>query len=186
MKRYIGFLVVLLCVVGLASADSYTYSLTITNGQAATLSAALPISGWLDRVEIRQDNPATSAVYVATYDGTTAVDTFVSLATLTTGQKVVRPRFIGTGNDGTALSGVAAQYAAGKFALSTASADGTNLTSITCSYSPSNTVVTTVLQAPYERAMIGGNLKVSIGSAGGGNDGSNPVDVTIFYDRTAR
>lgn len=155
MRKLIGVLAGL-CLCGSAFADSYTYTLTVTNAQPITYSAALPVSGWLDRIEVRQDT-ATSTVTVATYDGTAVVETFASKVGII-GNKVFRPRKIGTDTF------------------------GTNLAHVITGGTASN--VTTVINIETERMMLGGNVKVAI--TGTANDGSNPVDVTLFYEPTKK
>lgn len=158
MKQKVGtILAVLALLCGVALADSYTVSLTVTNGQAITYSDPLPISGWLDRIEVVQSVVTTSTVTIATYSGTTAVDTYASLASLV-GNKVVRPRFIGTSNQGTALA---------------AAATGT-----------SDYTAGTVLAAPYERPLLGGNLKMAVTE--GGNIASYTVTATLYFVPTPR
>jgi len=158
MKKVLVMLGVVLLAVNFAMADSVSVTVTVTNGQAATFSDLIPASGWLDRIEVRQDSSATSTIVVATYDGTTAVETFATLSGLTDAQKVVRPRLIGTTTAGVALAAVAA----GSTAALT------------------NAYASTVLVAPYERPLIGGNLKARV--TGTANDGSNPVTVTVFFE----
>lgn len=90
---------------------------------------------------------------MATYDGTTAVDTYVSLSSWTDTSKVLRPRFIGTGNTGTALA---------------AANIGT----------ASNAVPTLLPTAPYERPMIGGNTKIVLT----GESDDNDVKIVVYYE----
>lgn len=135
-------------------ADSYTYTATLTNAQNITYSDALPVSGYLEKIEFAQDSAATTTVTVATYASTTAIDTYATAAVSTT-TKLFRPRVVGTDNGGTALAAVVVNET-------------------------TNTVATTQLQVPYERSMLGGNVKVAL--TGTANDGSNPVTVTIFFD----
>lgn len=148
------FAVIALAAIG-ARADSYTYSASITNTQPITYSDPLPISGYIDRVEIFQGASSTTTVTLATYNGTSAITTFASKSGMTNQAEVITPRFIGTGSTGTALAGVTT----------------TNGTS------------TTVLYAPYERAMAGGNLKVALTGTANTN---TAVTVTIFYDPSRR
>lgn len=139
-----------------AQADSFTYTSDslLTNGQIST-SAALPVSGYLDRIEMYGANAAmTSAVVVASYtSGGTAIDTFANVTALAeTTPKVIRPRFVGTTTAGTTIAPVEL-------------VGGTN--------------VSTILTAPYERPIIGGNVKVKVT---GTVANTNTVVVTIFYE----
>lgn len=154
MKKFkMLILAAVLCVAAVAvQADSYTYTDNLTNGESVTTSA-LPVSGWLDKIEVSQNAAGTCTVVVATYDGTTAVDTYVSLSSWTDTSKVLRPRFIGTGNTGTALA---------------AANIGT----------ASNAVPTLLPTAPYERPMIGGNTKIVLT----GESDDNDVKIVVYYE----
>jgi len=150
---------VCLCVLVLgwvACADSYTYSVALTTTQVLT-SAALPVSGWLDKVEIVNTSGATTDVMVATFTGTTPIDQYVYAVANANVAKVIRPRFIGTGNTGTDLAG----------AVSGASSNA----------------ATTVLMASYDRAMLGGNLKVLVTN---GVPANAAFSVKIFFDPVKR
>ena len=153
MKK-LGLMLAIVAVAslcGIAQADTAVYSLTITNAQPITYSDALPVSGYLDRVTVVGPTAgATCTVTVAQYDGTTAVDTYVT-GTALAANKMFRPRFLGTGTTGTDLAGA---------------------TNIAAS-------ATTVLVAPYERALLGGNTKVAVTSVTGG---AGTVTVTLFYE----
>lgn len=155
MIKKLGIVLAVLCVAFVVQADTYTYTYSVTTGDVVT-SAAIPVSGWLDRIEYSQHANGTSSVVVATYDGTTAVNTFMSLSSLTDTTKVVIPRVIGTGNTGTALTGA---WAGG----------GTNLSA----------AATTVLVGAYERQMIGGNTKIVIT---GESVPAQDVKVVIYYE----
>jgi hypothetical protein len=156
MKRIIATLAALMCVASIASADVETYSVTVTNAQPIIYSDPLPVSGWLDKIEVIQESAATSTVTVATYSGTSAIDTYASKAISGAVGTVFRPRFIGTGSNGTNLA---------------AAASGTNQ-------------YATILSAAYERPMIGSNVRVAV--TGTANDGSNTVTVRIFYSPLSR
>jgi hypothetical protein len=157
MKKVIGlFLVVLVGFAVLAQADTATVSLTVTNGQAITYSDAIPASGILEKVEIIQTAGCTATVAVATFSGTTAVDTIVTLTSLV-GNKVVRPRIIGTTTAGVNL---AASVQAGSDAL-------TNL-------------VSTALVGLYEKPMVGGNLKLAV-TAGVATQADNTVTCRVYF-----
>jgi hypothetical protein len=162
MKKVIGlFLVVLVGFAVLAQADTATVTLTVTNGQAITYSDAIPASGILDKVEIIQTAGCTATVAVATFSGTTAVDTLVSLTSLV-GNKVVRPRIIGTTTAGVNL---AASIQAGSDAL-------TNL-------------VSTALVGMYEKPMVGGNLKLAV-TAGVATQADNTVTCRVYFTPVAK
>jgi len=157
MKKVIGlFLVGLIGFAMLAQADTRTVSLTVTNGQAITYSDPIPASGVLDKIEVVQTVGCTATVAVATFSGTTAVDTFATLTSLV-GNKVLRPRIIGTTTAGVNL---AASVQAGSDAL-------TNL-------------VSTALIGVYEKPMIGGNLKLAV-TAGVATQAANTVTVTLYF-----
>jgi len=158
MKRFLVALLVLTICAAFVQADTASISLTVTNGQAATLSDAVLISGEIDKIEFTQDSAATSTVTLASYSGTTAVETFASLTGLATATKLVIPRRVGTTSAGVSLTGV---VGSGSDAL-------TNL-------------VTTVLMAPYERPIAGGTIKMSV--TGTANDGANTVSALIYYKR---
>lgn len=163
-KMIIAAIVGLLLVSG-SYADSYVYSFNaLTNGETST-SAAIPVSGWLDRIEVSQSATVTSTVTVATFDGTTAMEKFAYLASLTDATKIVRPRVVGTGTTGTTLT----------YAHQPGLENTTNL-------------VGQVLVAPYERMLIGGNTKIQVvnTSCNGATGGTNDVKVVIYYERLSK
>jgi hypothetical protein len=137
-----------------------TRTVTVTASGAAAFSEQINASGWLDRVEIVKsgDNDVVD-IDLATWTGTTAVDTYVDINALATATDVVviRPRRVGTGVSGVALAGALGANA------------GTN--------------VTQVLVAPYERPMIGGNLKLRVGASAGTNA---TVTATLYFEPTPR
>lgn len=146
-----------------AFADSYTFSTdALSTNTEFELSGNLPISGWLDKIEVWQDETlaSTATVTVASYAGSTAIDTFytasVNQSSLT---DVARPRIIGTTTAGVDLSGVVV-------------------------LSPTN-AATTVLTAAYDRPMLGGNIKALVTLTTPGTV-TNTVTVRIFYDPTAK
>jgi phospholipase/lecithinase/hemolysin len=146
----------LLC--GAVLADTVSVAITTTNGQPITYSDQIPASGYLDRIEIIQSGAAaTSTVAIATYSGTTAVDTVLTLSSLV-GNKVVRPRIIGTTTAGVNLA---------------AAAVGTN-----------DYTAGTVLAAPFERALVGGNLKMAVTEVGGA--AANTVTAILYFVPTPR
>lgn len=157
MKKLIGmFLVVLVAFAVSVQADTATVALTVTNGQAIAYSDAIPASGILEKIEVIQsDATATSTVTVATYSGTTAVDTMASLTALV-GNKVVRPRVIGTTIAGVNLAAV----------------EGTT------------NVMSTLLAALYEKPMVGGNLKLAV--TGTFNAGTNTVTCKVYFQPLAK
>jgi hypothetical protein len=155
MKRFLMIVAVLVCAVSVF-ADTATISVTVTNGQAATLSSAIPASGEIDKIEFVQDSAATSTVVVATYTGTTAIETLASLSAWATSTKLVIPRRVGTTTAGVSLT-----------AAAIAGSDATTNTT------------GTALIAAYERPVIGGNIKMSV--TGTENDGTNTVTATIYY-----
>jgi hypothetical protein len=150
MKKCMGLIVAV--VVGfavLAQADTRTVTKVITNGQAITYSDPIPASGYLEKVEVVQTAGATATVTIATYTGTTAVDTHVSLASLV-GNKVVRQKVLGTDNTGTALIGGASTNMTYSYPLI-----GGNLkmavTDAGASSTGSNTVTATLYFVPVPR-----------------------------------
>lgn len=157
------FLAIAACsLIGFAAiADTYTFTATLTNGQPITYSDPLPVSGYLEKIEVSADVASTTTVTVATYtSGNQALDTYATKAISAVGTNataVFRTRVLGTDNAATALS------AAGL------------LNNTTNTY----TGVGTSLVAGYERPMLGGNVKVAL--TGTANDGSCPVTVTLFY-----
>jgi hypothetical protein len=115
-----------------ASAEVYVYSATIS-ANSTNLSDALPVSGIINKIEVSGfSSTVTGTVTVATYDGTTAVDTIVNTGA-TSANKIVRLMVKPTDTTGTDLAA----------ALSTSV---TNMASI--------------LTIPYQPVMAGGNLKV--------------------------
>lgn len=153
MKKLIAF-VALLGMCGLRTmADTATVSLTVTNGQAITYSDQIPVSGYLDKIEVvaSEGTSHTTTVTVATYSGTTALETFASLSAWSTATKVVRPRVLPTDTTGTALA---------------------------AAVSDSNSV-TRVLNVPYDRPLIGGNVKIAV--TGTANTGTNTVTAVLYY-----
>ncbi len=162
-KMIIGLLLV--AVPFIAMADSYTWSSgTLSTGTQHETSADIPISGYLDRVIIWNtgNTLATSAVVIASYAGSTAADTIISAEAVGTTPKVVRPRRVGTGSSGTALTHA---IGAGSDAL-------TNL-------------ATQVLSVPYERVYLGGNTKVQVTLASGTTQ-TNVTTVQFIFDRANR
>jgi len=146
----------LVTVVAMAQAP-VSVTLTGTNGAAIQYSDAIPVSGILDKIEIVQTGTAsTNLVTLATYSGTTAVETFVSLADNTAGADVVRLRVLPTANTGSALAA--------------ASTGGTN----------TSVAVTTALMVPYQAPWIGGNVKMAVTGSGTASTNVWTVTATIY------
>ena len=145
----------LVAFAGMAKADSRTFSVAVTNGQAISISDQLPISGLLDKVEVTQSGGTNATVILATYDsaGTTAVDTLVTSGVLP-GNKVFRPRIVGTTTAGVTITGV----------------NGTA------------TNATTVLVANYEKPLVGGNLRYAVTAQSNGTVVTNTVRVVVYYE----
>lgn len=150
----------MVCLAACGSAIAESVQVTLTTGAAATYSDAIPASGHLDAIEIVTPSGCDTVTgTLATYDGTTALRTFYSKS-LGTGTLVfaASPRVIGTTTAGVDLAAVAGPAA------------GTNTPS-------------TVLVASYEKFMIGGNLKFSLGSCATTN---KQVKATIYYSPVRR
>lgn len=158
---------ILALVAGLfacATINADTVTTTVSATGADAYSSAIPISGYLDRVEIVKsgDNDVVN-IDVATFSGTTAIDTYVDINALATAtdKVVIRPRFVGTGLSGTSLT------------AATAGDTG----AITNGYA------STVLTVPYERPLVGGNIKLKVGASAGTNA---TVTATFYYERLPR
>lgn len=161
-KVLIGLMGLLACALA-ASADTYTFTADLTNGVVETNAVAA--SGWLDKIEVCQEASRTTDVVVATFnsDNATICDVYCTNASQTAAAQVYRPRVVGSTIAGVALAAV--------------TVDSTTITN--------GVAATTVLSAPYERKMIGGNTQIKISSAGAGM-GENTVKVTIFYEPLKR
>jgi hypothetical protein len=164
MKKLSMMFAAFLLALGVAGAmaDSYTYTITLTNTQPITYSDAIPVSGWLDKIEVHADVASTTTVTVASYSsGNQAIETYMSKAVTnaaaTNAVFIARPRTVGTDSGGVYL---------------------------TANGGASNVFQATGLSVPYERIMMGGNVKVAV--TGTGNDGSAPVTVTIYTLPTPR
>lgn len=158
MKKALTVLVLLLGVCMIASAETATKSVAVTNNQAITYSDQFNIPGGaiIDKIEVVQ-SVSNATITVATYSGTTAIETLASLTTLATTTKLIRPVFLPTDNTGTALTASAGT--------------GTN--------------TLTQLVIPYEKAVGGGNIKMAV-TAGAMDAGStNTVSATIFYHKAS-
>jgi len=152
--RKIACAIVSLCAVVGVYADTFTYTLEADNNTTNT-SAALPVSGWLDKIELSGPGEgATNSVVIATWDGTNAVDTLASVSSMTNTPKVIRLRVVPTDNEGTDLA--AAFSALGK-----------------------DTNASQVISIPYDKVLVGGNIKVrTINTAG--ND--NNLKVVFYFE----
>ena len=159
MKKMLAVVVMVACGAMAARADFYEYSVTTATGAVTTVSAQIPVSGYLDRVEIIQTAGVTNSYTIATYDSTTAVDTVVTSADLATATDVIRPRIIGTTTAGVNLA---------------AAATGTN-----------DYTAGTILVANYEKPLVGGNLKVSIVGKEE-NVVATAVKVRFYFERFER
>lgn len=153
-------LMAVLALAGMALADSYTYTVAATNG-GTYQSDPLPVSGWLDKIEFSQDASATCTVTVCSYAGTnaTAVETYMTLSGTAADTDVVKTRFIGETSAGVAYAGVIS---------------GTE-----------TSAASTVLVAPYERPMLGGDIRVNVSSVNA-SDGTDNITVRILYEPLAR
>lgn len=158
MKKLLTFAAAVALFASFAVADSATVEVTAAG--AATYSDAINISGYIERVELVKstDNDVVD-IDVATFSGTTILESIVNIDALATATDtvVIRPRVVGTGLSGTALAAV------------TGTAVGTNTTQM--------------LTVPYERIMAGGNIKLKVTAAAGTNA---TVKATIYYERTAK
>jgi len=148
-------------LVPAVQADSVTVTLTRTGAVGATAAYSEPIniSGYLERVEFNSaSDGATNTFTLATYKGTTAQQKFVEFSTASTGTqyKVVSPRVVGTTIAGVALDAVAT---------------GTNQ-------------ATQVLSVPYERMMIGGNVKLALSPAL--TNTTTTVEAVLYYERAKK
>jgi hypothetical protein len=159
MKHILILAAVLTCSV--AFADSVTVLITSTG--AATYSSPINASGWLDRIEIvKSSDTGTCDIVVGTFSGTTALEKFVNISALAEGTDsvVLRPRAVGT-----LITAATALTAAGTVYVG----------EIT------NAVAGTVLTAPYERMMLGGNLKLYASS-----QTNAVITATIYFEPTKK
>jgi hypothetical protein len=133
MKKTLAIIAAVGLLAVSAYADSVTVSLSVTGGQAIAYSDPIPVSGILEKIEIVQ-TAVTTNIVIASYSGTTAIDTYVSLSPLVGLTKLIMPAFLPTDNTGTALT----------------------------SATDANTNSPRVLVIPYRQAMIGGNVKLAV------------------------
>jgi hypothetical protein len=158
MKKVLIGLMAMGLVIGVASADVYTTTMVVTNGESE-YSDQLPISGYLDKVEVvltGGDALSTNMVMLGTWSGTTVTDIYVTnQITQPTAVKVYRPRFIGTTTAGTDIAGATASS----------------------TLASTNIVATTVLEAKYEKALVGSNLKIKLYGVGIINTCTNVIRI---------
>lgn len=142
-----------------------------TNGGTA-YSDALAVGGYLDKIEYIKGGAATQTFTIATFSGTTAIDTFATKQLAGATQGVIRPRTIGTTTAGVALS------ASTTYGIYATNAFGQPI---------SNLVATTSATIPYERFRIGGNTKIYVSSdseASGSAKSTNTFRIYLVpYDR---
>lgn len=159
------FAIVLVVLMGFAlagvqsvKADAVVaFARSVTNG--VTYTNDVVASGWIDKIEISQSTAHTCTVKVATFDADfVAIDTYAVLSNATAKSTIVRPRMLPTSTAGVAVT----------------AAEGTA------------TNTTTMLNANYERPMIGGQTKVYVVGAGGAASTVNAIKVTVFYQPLAR
>ena len=153
MKKLIVGLMAVAMLVGVSLAD--TKSVIVTASGAAAYSAAVPVSGWLDKIEIvKSDDNEVVDIDIGTFDGTTAIDTFVNIDALATSvdKVVVRPGAVRT------------------------SAAGVAMTAVVAVGSTTNDVTTQIV-VPVERIMVGGNVLVKVNASAG----TNATVKAIFY-----
>ena len=169
MKKVIGLaLIAVALLAGMVQADSYTVTLICT-GTATQVSAQLPVSGELDKIEYTKNGAVTTTLTVATFDNTTAIETYWSKAAAGAARGMARPRFVGTTYDGTALA-AAVTYG--------------NYVTNALGQPVSNYVATTTLSVPYGPALLGGNIKLTAANTQADLISTNVV--TIFYKPLSR
>jgi hypothetical protein len=127
----IGLLVVGLACLVQAEGSYYEETLIVTNGQTS-YSAAIPFKGYIEKIEWVQSNLGSNTMTLATFDGTTALETIFTKAQIGAASGVASPRKVGTTTAGVALTAVFG--------------DTTN--------------TTTMLTVPYEKFWCAGNIKM--------------------------
>lgn len=157
MNKILTAILMTVLVCGMAFADTATVSLTVTNGQAITYSDPIPASGLLDKIEVSQTSTG-AVITVATYSGTTALETFASISAGTAQTKLIIPRRVGTSNAGVSVT-----------AAAVAGSDATTNTA------------GTVLAAPYEAPIIGGNTKLAVTAHASAAIATNTVTAILYY-----
>lgn len=140
----IGLLAVGLCALkAQAEGSFYEETLIVTNDQTS-YSAAIPFKGFIEKIEWVQSNLGSNTMTLATFAGTTAIDTIYTKAQIGAANGVARPRVVGTTTAGVDLAGVATSYA---------------LTTNSLGQVLTNSYATTILSVPYEKIWLGGNVK---------------------------
>jgi hypothetical protein len=165
MKKLLALAAV--CLIATAAICD-TVTVTLSAAGASAYSDPINISGYLDRVEVYRTGDPTSDVIdidLATFIGTTAVETYVDLNAVATNAAptVIRPRVLPTTAAGVALTAATA-------IVSTTDAS-------------TNAVATTVLVGAYEKPLVGGNTKLKITALAGTNA---TVTATLYYERLAK
>ena len=154
MKKIVSIMLFVLAFGSLAMADTYSYEY-IAAGNYTNVSDQIPVSGYLDKIELSGLGATrTSGVVVATYTGTTAIDTLASVSALTT-PVVVRLRVQPTDNTGTVIPSV----------WSAAGTGGTN--------------ASTILSIVYDKVLVGGNIKITIINA---HVNAQTNKITFYYE----
>lgn len=145
MKKVIGIMLVALACASGAFADSYTYtSEAFSTATQWAASSDLPVNGELDRIILWNTDPkGTSVVVIANYAGTAIADVLYTgiVNNASAAPIVVIPRRVGTDTSGTALT----------HAITTGA---------------STNYVTQSMSVPYEKIMLGGNVKVRVVNQG--------------------
>ena len=160
MKKFVSFIAVI-ALAGLVNADTFTWSSSVlSTSTQAEVSADLPVSGDLVKIEAWSSHTGvqTSTVTLASYAGTTAIDTIATLTVPGTGTqaRVAYPRRVGTDSTGVNL----------------AAANGVG----------ENTNTTQMLTVPYEPIMLGGNTKIRVSQLAASTT-TNTVTVRLFFKR---
>ena len=160
-KMILGVLISLLPFAALA--DSYTYPGEVTSTATQWyVSDDIPVAGELDRIVLWNTDPkGTSVVVIANYAGDVIADIIYTGTVVNSAGApvVVRPRRVGTGTSGTALT-----YGT----VATAGMD-TNL-------------ITQILSVPYEKFILGGNIKARVVDAGT-TTVTNYMNAQFIFDR---
>jgi hypothetical protein len=160
MKKLLLALAAVALCTSYAVADEKT--VVVTAAGATTYSDPINVSGYIERVEIVRTPTSVSDVVdidLATFSGTTIMQSVVNIDAAATNftPVAVVPRVVGTTVAGVALTAV------------TGTAVGTN--------------TTTMLTVPYERIMVGGNLKLKVTALAGTNA---TVTAVIHYERSPK
>ncbi len=157
------FILAAACAFAFA-AISDTVTVTVSAVGAAAYSDPINISGYLDRVElVKSDDNDVVDIDLATWSGTTAVETYVDINALATATDVVvvRPRVLPTTAAGVVLAPAALITEGGT----------------------TNVTAGTALVGAYEKPLVGGNIKLKVGAAAGTNA---TVTATLYFERLAK